>query len=72
MTSCPWSEIQHQELHGFGDASPKGYGVCVYLVEHLGDGSSVSSLLMSKSKVAPLKKMTLPRLNCLAAFCVLG
>ena len=67
MTSCPWSEIQHLELHGFGDASPKGYGVCVYLVEHLGDGSSASSLIMSKSNVAPLKKVTLPRLELLGS-----
>ena len=66
-TSCPWSEIHHQELHGFGDASPKGYGACVYLVAHLGNGSSVSSLVMSKSKVAPLKKVTLPRLELLGS-----
>ena len=30
-----WTEVKSLSLHGFGDASVKGYGACVYLVAHL-------------------------------------
>ena len=51
--------------HAFSDASPKAYGACVYLRAVLCDNSTVSSLVMAKSKVAPLKQTTLPRLELL-------
>ena len=62
-----WNDISLIELHGFGDASPKGYGACVYIKAKLMDGSTVTSLVVAKSKVAPLKKVTLPRLEVLGA-----
>ena len=58
-TFCPWPEIQHLELHGFRNASPKVYGAFVYLIARLGDESTVSSLVMSKPKVAPLQMVEL-------------
>ena len=62
-----WNDISLIESHGFGDASPKGYGACVYIKAKLMDGSTVTSLVVAKSKVAPLKKVTLPRLELLGA-----
>ena len=49
-------------LHGFCDASESGYGACIYLVT-----PSSSQLVMAKSRVAPLKRMTMPRLELQAA-----
>lgn len=56
------------ELHVFSDASTIGYGACAYLrfVDHL-DKVACSKLIMSKSRVAPLKTLTIPRLELQAA-----
>ena len=61
------NEIKSIELHGFGDASPKAYGAAVYLRTTDIKGKINTSLVMSKSRVAPLKIVTLPRLELLAA-----
>ena len=55
------------ELHAFSDASEVGYGAVVYLrlIDDLGAASC--SLLLAKSRVAPLKTMTIPRLELAAA-----
>lgn len=59
---------KHEELqlHGFSDASEKAYGACLYLrttnkCEHR------SILLCAKSRVAPLKSVSIPRLELCAA-----
>ena len=65
-TGTGWSNIRGLALHAFGDASPRGYGACVYLVAEKEDGSVVSSLVIAKAKLAPLKTVTLPRLELLA------
>lgn len=54
--------VEEYELHGFCDASIAGYGACCYAV---GDGRS--RLICAKSRVAPLKPTTIPRLELCAA-----
>ena len=62
-TGTGWSNIRGLALHAFGDASPRGYGACVHLVAEKEDGSVVPSLVIAKAKLAPLKTVTLPRLE---------
>ena len=61
------NEIKSIELHGFGDASPKAYVATVYLRTTDIKGKINTSLVMSKSRVAPLQMVTLPKLELLAA-----
>ena len=58
-------DILHCALHGFGDAFSKGYCAVVYIVYTTKTGT-FSQLVCSKSRVAPLKKLTIPRLELLA------
>lgn len=51
------------ELHGFCDASERAYGACVYLRSTDHHGNVQIQLLTAKSKVAPLKTQTIPRLE---------
>ncbi|XP_006815917.1 uncharacterized protein LOC102804413, partial [Saccoglossus kowalevskii] len=62
-----FSQIQTVELHNFSDASLGGYGVASYLRLIDTNGTIHCSLLMGKSRVAPLKAMTVPRLELTAA-----
>ena len=66
FTNVPWKSIEYIEIHGYGDASEKGFGACVYLRVCLGN-SCQSSLVMSKTRVAPIKKLTLPKLELMGA-----
>ena len=67
MFSLLWSEKPHIVLHGFGDASQQAYGACVYLTATHPDGRCESSLVISRARVAPIKSVSLPRLELLAA-----
>lgn len=55
------------ELHTFCDASESAYGACTYARSIDGKGKIRVELLASKSRVAPLKRITLPRLELCAA-----
>ncbi|XP_033222717.1 uncharacterized protein LOC117176572 [Belonocnema kinseyi] len=55
------------QLHGFCDASEKAYGACLYLRSTDNRGNHHCELIRSKSRVASLKTMTLPKLELCAA-----
>ncbi|XP_045456195.1 uncharacterized protein LOC123666030 [Melitaea cinxia] len=55
------------ELHSFSDASQSAYGACLYMRSLDSLGNVTVSLLCGKSKVAPIKPMTIPRLELCAA-----
>ena len=50
------------QLHIFADSSSVSYGCCAYLVVN-----GQSTLCLAKSRVAPLKPLTIPKLELLAA-----
>lgn len=54
------------QLHGFCDASEKGYGAVIYSKTKI-NGEIKIELLTSKSRVAPVKVITIPRLELCAA-----
>ena len=64
--SMPGEPVK-RELHHFCDASTTGYGTVSYLREKHEDGQVNVALLYSKSRVTPLKKITIPRLELSAA-----
>ncbi|GFX91463.1 integrase catalytic domain-containing protein [Trichonephila clavipes] len=49
------------EIHGFSDASERAYAAVVYIKCFNESGQSQTRLLCSKSRVAPLKTLTIPR-----------
>ncbi|XP_029054961.2 uncharacterized protein LOC114882244 [Osmia bicornis bicornis] len=55
------------EIHGFSDSSERAYGACVYLRSRNKTGQWVITLLCAKSRVAPLKSISLPRLELCGA-----
>lgn len=55
------------QLHGFADSSIQAYGCSVVLRAVHPDGTITCNLLASKSRVAPLKSITIPRLELAAA-----
>ena len=54
-----------RELHGFSDASNNGFGACVYVRSFRRSGKVTLKLLTAKSRAAPLKTETIPRLELL-------
>jgi Pao retrotransposon peptidase/Family of unknown function (DUF5641)/Protein of unknown function (DUF1759)/Putative peptidase (DUF1758)/Integrase zinc binding domain/Integrase core domain len=63
----PWGECRAIELIGFCDSSTVAYGACLYIRCVLASGAVTTKLLCSKSKVAPLKTVTIPRLELCGA-----
>lgn len=67
FSNTPWNTLSKLELHAFGDASEKAYGACVFIRTFFDNGSYQTALVASKSRVAPIKTVTLPRLELLGA-----
>ena len=55
------------ELHGFSDASHRAYAAVVYMRSLYSNGRIGVRLVSSKSRVAPLKKESIPHLELLGA-----
>ena len=62
-----FGDVKTAELHHFCDASELGYGTVTYLRLISNTGDIQHSFILGKSRVAPLKQMTIPRLELAAA-----
>jgi len=55
------------QIHGFADASTVAYGACLYIRTTDYAGKHYTRLIVAKSRVAPLKTISLARLELCAA-----
>nr|CAH7752297.1 unnamed protein product [Callosobruchus chinensis] len=55
------------EMHGFCDASEAAYGGCIYILSKNQQGDTFVNLLCAKTKVAPIKSLTIPKLELCGA-----
>ena len=62
------AEIVSIQLHGFSDASQDAYAAVVYLRMTDSKGEVHVALVASKTKVAPIKRLTIPRLELCGAY----
>ena len=62
-----FGEVVSSTLHHFSDASEIGYGTASYIRQVNTNGGINVSLLMGKSRVAPMRATTIPRLELTAA-----
>ena len=59
--------IVSMELHGFSDASEEAYAAVVYLRMIDSQDNIHTSLVTSKTRVSPIEKLTIPRLELCGA-----
>ncbi|XP_053596241.1 uncharacterized protein LOC128668099 [Microplitis demolitor] len=65
--SVAFSGAVDVQLHGFCDASERAYGACIYIRSIDEAGHVRTHLVCSKSRVAPVSSLSLPRLELCAA-----
>lgn len=61
------SSITDVQLHAFSNASEKAYAAVLYMRTTYSDGRVQTRLVTSKTRVAPIKKQSIPRLELLGA-----
>ena len=61
-------DVEVIKLHGFSDASLKGYAAIIYIRSKLKDGSCCFNFPASKTKINPIerKDLTIPKLELMA------
>ena len=70
LSRCYFRDDPHEcqtQLHGFSDVSEVAYAAVVYLRIQDPKGAVYVSLVMANTRVAPLKKLTIPRLELCGA-----
>ncbi|KRX34965.1 hypothetical protein T05_8253 [Trichinella murrelli] len=60
-------QVHHSELHVFGDASEAAYGTVPYVMMESLDGVKVVRFCLTKNCVAPVKRLSLPRLELMVS-----
>ena len=56
-------DVTNMQLHGYADSSGKAYACVIYLRTLFDNGEVLTTFIASKSRVAPIKKITIPRLE---------
>ena len=67
MQPRSFDNIVSRQLHHFSDASQSGYGAVTYLRIVNGDGQIHCAFMIAKSRLTPLKTISIPRLELSAA-----
>ena len=60
-------KVKSAQLHHFSDAAERGYGSVSYLRQLSFDGQIHCSFVLGKSRLSPMKAVTIPRLELTAA-----
>ena len=55
--------VKEIQLHNFSDASEIGYGAASYIQTEFTNGQVMFALVFGKSRIAPLRKVSIPRLE---------
>lgn len=61
------TDTSHLSLHTFVDASQAAYAACIFVRSESPDGIVHLQLLQAKTRITPLKKITIPRLELMSA-----
>ena len=61
------SAVCSYQIHGFSDASERAYAAVVYLRTEFSNGETQVNIMTSKTRVAPTKRQSIPRLELLGA-----
>ncbi|KRY08159.1 hypothetical protein T12_7544 [Trichinella patagoniensis] len=67
LVSVPLDQAKQIELHAFCDASERAYGAVVYLRMETASGATRINLVAAKTRVSPVKRLSLPRLELMGA-----
>lgn len=67
LKAIQFGDVKTSQLHHFSDASEDGYGTVSYMRTIYRNGATHCVIVCGKSRVTPLKKVTIPRLELTAA-----
>ena len=67
---CNLGDVIGTELHGFSDASELAYTTVVYLRATDADSVVLTSIVIAKTKVSPIKRVIIPHLELCGALVV--